>query len=455
MKNGTIQVLLLEDSENDALLLVREFEQQNLHCECKRVSMKVELQRALKERAWDIIISDYRLPDFTGLDALKLVRDAGLDTPFISVSGALGEQQAVEVMRAGANDYLMKDNLARLVPVIRRELREAEGRQHRRQVQEELDQSRKDLEDFFEYAVIGVHFARPDGVIIRANQAELDLLGCSRDEYVGHDRAEFHADVESEQEMMRLLRAGETLRDFECQLRCRDGSVKTVLVNGNARFQNGELVHTRCFTRDVTELKRAQATISHLASLVSSSLDAIVGARLDLTVVSWNAGAEKLFGYTAVEMIGKPLSQLQHPNRPDELPSIFDRLSRGERIEGHETVGTRKGGRRVPISLTVSPILGEDSSIGGLSLIARDITTRKEEEEERLQLIKELSEALASVKTLRGLLPICAACKKIRDDRGYWQQVEVYVKHNSEADFSHAICPECVARLYPEFTPKR
>jgi len=84
--------------------------------------------------------------------------------------------------------------------------------------------------------------------------------------------------------------------------------------------------------------------------------------------------------------------------------------------------------------------------------IKRDITQRKREEQERLKLIQELTDALATVKTLSGLLPICASCKKIRDDNGYWQQVETYIQKHSNADFTHGICPDCIKRLYPEYS---
>ena len=85
---------------------------------------------------------------------------------------------------------------------------------------------------------------------------------------------------------------------------------------------------------------------------------------------------------------------------------------------------------------------------------ARAASQRKRQDAERLQLIQELTEALARVKTLSGLLPICASCKKIRDDKGYWQQVDTYIRQRSEANFTHGICPDCAERLYPEFKMK-
>jgi hypothetical protein len=89
--------------------------------------------------------------------------------------------------------------------------------------------------------------------------------------------------------------------------------------------------------------------------------------------------------------------------------------------------------------------------VTGISAIERDITARKREEQERVKLIGELTEALGNIKTLKGLLPICASCKKIRDDHGYWQKVESYISDHTQAEFTHGICPDCLRRLYPEY----
>jgi hypothetical protein len=90
----------------------------------------------------------------------------------------------------------------------------------------------------------------------------------------------------------------------------------------------------------------------------------------------------------------------------------------------------------------------------GTQGIARDITERKLAEEEREKLISKLQEALDNIKTLKGLLPICANCKKIRDDKGYWNQIETYIRHRSDAKFSHSICPDCAKKLYPDLELK-
>jgi DNA-binding NtrC family response regulator len=123
-----LRVLLVEDLEDDALLLERVLRRAGYDVTSERVDTAAAMHAALDRQAWDIVIADYTLPDFNGLAALALVNERGLDLPFIIVSGSIGEDIAVGAMKAGAVDYIMKNNLSRLVPAVERELREAEVR---------------------------------------------------------------------------------------------------------------------------------------------------------------------------------------------------------------------------------------------------------------------------------------------------------------------------------------
>ena len=142
--------LIVEDSEDDAILLVRELRRGGYTVASERVDTAAAMRAALCSREWDLVIADYQMPHFSGLAALEMLKDSGLDLPFIIVSGAIGEDLAVEAMRRGAHDYMMKGRLARLVPAVERELREADVRRQRRkaeeaqaQLQEQLHQAQK------------------------------------------------------------------------------------------------------------------------------------------------------------------------------------------------------------------------------------------------------------------------------------------------------------------------
>ena len=133
-----LRVLIVEDSENDALLLLRGLSRGGFEPEFKRVETPEAMAAALSAQPWDIIVSDYSMPHFSGLAALWVLKQSGLDLPFILVSGTIGEDVAVEAMKAGAHDYVMKGNLQRLGTAIERELREAEVRKERKQTEERL-----------------------------------------------------------------------------------------------------------------------------------------------------------------------------------------------------------------------------------------------------------------------------------------------------------------------------
>jgi signal transduction histidine kinase len=140
-----LKVLIIEDSEDDAFLLLRELRKSGYELEFKRVETSGAMKEALEKDRWDIIISDYVLPDFSGLEALDILKESGRDIPFIIVSGNIGEDVAVGAMKAGAHDYIIKGNLKRLPPAIERELREAEVRRERARTKNELKFSHEKL----------------------------------------------------------------------------------------------------------------------------------------------------------------------------------------------------------------------------------------------------------------------------------------------------------------------
>jgi PAS domain S-box-containing protein len=263
-------------------------------------------------------------------------------------------------------------------------------------IEEELRRKEQDLTDFIENAAVGLHWVGPDGTIIWANQAELDLLGYTREEYVGHHIAEFHADGHVIDDILRRLANKETLHSYPASLKRKDGTIRHVLISSNVRWDGEQFVHTRCFTRDVTEIKKAETERSLLASIVESSDDAILSKNLDGIILSWNTGAERLYDYSAEEVIGQPVSILMPPERAADFPSIMERLQRGEKVDHYETERIRKDGQRLYVSLTVSPILDASGKIIGASAIARDITERKRAAEALRTIAERLNLAFAA-----------------------------------------------------------
>ena len=148
-----LNVLIIEDSEVDALLMLMELEKGGYTPAYRRVESEDAMQAVLRDEKWDVILSDYSMPQFSGFNALGLLKKTGLDIPFIIVSGKIGEETAVEIMKAGAHDYIMKGNLKRLIPAIKRELKEVEVRRRRRQAEEELKHAYTQLQAVIQESV--------------------------------------------------------------------------------------------------------------------------------------------------------------------------------------------------------------------------------------------------------------------------------------------------------------
>jgi PAS domain S-box-containing protein len=154
-----------------------------------------------------------------------------------------------------------------------------------------------------------------------------------------------------------------------------------------------------------------------------------------------------MYGYAPAEAKGRSMRMLIPEASPEDPNELIQQMLDGKLVDHHESLRIRQDGRTLPVSITLSPIKDSQGNLIGISAIERDITERRQEEEERLYLIDELSRALANVKTLRGLLPVCATCKRIRDDRGYWNKLESYITEHTMAEISHGICPECQAQF--------
>jgi PAS domain S-box-containing protein len=258
----------------------------------------------------------------------------------------------------------------------------AEGLARQLQAEKALRQSASELVDFFETASTPMHWVAGDGQILRANRAELDLLGYEPDEYIGHRISEFHVDQPVLEDIMRRLPGGEALHQYPARLRCKDGQIKDVLIDSSGYFESGRFVHTRCFTRDVTTTRRAEEAATRLAAIVSSSNDAIISKTLDGIITSWNAAAERIFGYSAQEMVGRSVFTLIPPDLHEVEHELLRRLRRGEVVEFSEARRIRKDGALIWIALSVSPVRDSSGTVTGAASIKRDITTQKHAEAE-------------------------------------------------------------------------
>ncbi len=183
----------------------------------------------------------------------------------------------------------------------------------------------------------------------------------------------------------------------ECRLLRADGTVRWIEARGECLYEQGKPARFPGAVVDITERKRAEEVERRLAAIIASSEDAILSTDLDMKITSWNWGAERLYGYTAEEVIGQSVILLVPEDRPAEEAAIIERISRGERVEPHDTKRKRKDGGLIDVSLTVSPVHDEYGRIVGASKIARDITVRKEAERLQRVVMGELKHRIKNV----------------------------------------------------------
>ena len=243
----------------------------------------------------------------------------------------------------------------------------------------------------FATAAVGISVTDEAGNYVHVNPAYCRMFGYAEAELLG--RSAFLLLPEETQELARRAHAafieGKAGMPTVWQAQSRDGRVLDLFVNSALLVtEDGRRLRVSALT-DVTQLRQTEAALresnrrlEQLAAIVESSDDAIMSATLEGEVTSWNAGAERIYGYTAAEVVGRPVSTLVPEETPDEFAGLMEKVRRGERVIGHETTRVRKGGGKIRVSLTLSPLKDEQGRITGVSAIARDITERKQLEEQ-------------------------------------------------------------------------
>jgi PAS domain S-box-containing protein len=283
--NEDLRILLVEDSEDDLLLLQYEFKRAGYAPYIMRVETSADMEQALLKDRWDVIISDYIMPRFSGLQALEIVKESGLDIPFIIVSGKIGEDIAVEAMRAGAHDYIVKGNLGRLVPAVEREVREAETRRQRRTAEEALKESEAMLSALAKAAADAIVMLDDSGRITYWNPSAGRIFGYREDEVLGR---EMHRLLIPEQfhqffteGLLKFIATGHEPavgNTFEFRALRKDCSEFPVEVSLST-LEIRDRRHSVGIIRDITERKRAEEELlrhrDHLGELVEERTAAL------------------------------------------------------------------------------------------------------------------------------------------------------------------------------------
>lgn len=341
-----------------------------------------------------------------------------------------------------------------------RSVRRAEERV--RQSKAALEESEGKYKFLIEATSTGYVIIDMQGRVIEANQEYVRMAGHDRlEDIAGRPVTEWTAEhdlARNAEEVKKCLQRGFTrnlIIDYA------DGQGRTTPIEINATVLPGPPA-ARIFTicRDITERKRAEETIKQsekkLRDITASLGEGlyVLSERGEITFM--NPEAERLLGWTEAELMGKNSHDLIHCQKSNGTPLPYDQcpmhnaMHLGIRYTSHDQVFVRKDGSVFPISVISAPLQKNDAATASVTVF-RDISDLKRAERDRDKLIAELQKALAEIRTLHGILPICASCKKIRDDKGAWTQMETYITAHTDAEFSHGICSECAKRLYPEY----
>jgi PAS domain S-box-containing protein len=400
---------------------------------------------AAREAMPDLILADVMM---SGLDGLGLLRELRADprtreVPVILLSARAGEDSRIEGLKSGADDYLVKPISAR--ELLARVQSHLELAKLRREAQEALRESENRFRLAQSVARIGIfEWTIQTGVNTWTPELEA-IYGLKPGEF-GKTQPAWERLVHPDDlpgavaKVEQAIQSGE-VTEHEWRIVRPDGSVRWVA----GRFQcfkdaRGTPLRISGVNIDITDRKDAEEVQQRFAAIVENSDDAIISKDLNGVILSWNAGATRLFGYTAQEAIGRSVTMLMPPECVNEEPGILERIRHGERIDHYETIRRRKDGTLVDISLTVSPLTDERGTVVGASKITRDITDRKRAERALLEADRQKNEFLATLAhELRNpLAPIRNSLNILRLIRGDVPETE-RVRETMERQVNHLV----------------
>lgn len=348
-----LRVLLIEDRQDDALLVLRELEKGGFAPSFRRVASREEIEDALDAEEWDVVLCDHTLPGMRSYDALELFRQRGLDIPFIVVSGTITEDLALKAMRGGASDFVLKSRLGRLVPAVQRELRELEERRARHRAERELVESERRFGRAFRDAPIGMALVGPDRRFRMVNRAWCEMLGYTEEEALGLTTREItHPEDLRTREDDGAPPAGsgddapgpvpEWVERKKRYLRKDGETIWARAAVSAVRDDRGELLYWIVQARDITDEKRSSEALAErtafIEKLIASSPATIfrLDAR-DLSFSYMSPQVERLTGYPAEAFLAGPGFWMAHMHPMDLEPAVAEMRRAAE--DGGERIG--------------------------------------------------------------------------------------------------------------------
>lgn len=378
-----VRFLHLEDDPANAEL-VQAMLRTHFACRFLHSETRTEFSAALDKGGFDLIIADYSLPTIDGQEALALARAKQPAVPFIFFSGTMGEEQAIESLKNGATDYVLKTRPARLISAIERALGEVENRTKREQAEEKY-------RSIFEKAVEGIYQTTPDGRFLTANPALARMLGYdSAEELIGSVQnlaQQVYVDPNCRTRFMRLLDQKGVVAAFE--LESYDKQRRKKWLSASARVVRdaaGQVLYYEGFLEDITERKQAEQALSQsdkfTRSIIDSSLDMIITSDVERRITRFNKAAQETFGYAEPEVLGRPVNFL-YAEDAQSLAVFQSLMVSGKYVS--EVSNRRRNGEVFPSYLSASVLRDDRGNRIGQLGISREITEQKKLEAQLLR----------------------------------------------------------------------
>lgn len=424
-----LRLLIIEDSEDDTLLLLRVLRQGGYETTHKRVEDARSMEDALQNGEWDIIVSDYALPHFDGLAALEVLRLSRLDIPFIIVSGIIGEETAVEAMRAGAHDYVMKGNLKRLVPAIDRELRDAVERRSRKTAEEEI----RILSSALAQSASLVIITDLLGTIEYVNPTFVRVTGYQTADVVGQNWNVLGSDLVASEQLDALVQAVRAQVEWRGEIqtvtKSRTGFWVSVTLSP-VRDSNGIITRLMLVAEDITERKKLEAELwryneqleqmvqertaqlrqakEETEVILNTTSDAIALASSNGDILKTNPAFGHIFGNSINQTIERLLWVLADDECIELVSNALLSVIHNRREERVEANVYTDDGRKIDADLVFVPVPQANEEKSGLVLSLRDITQFREVERFKARFVAnaahDLSNPLTAIKLRLHLL---------------------------------------------------
>jgi two-component system, cell cycle sensor histidine kinase and response regulator CckA len=373
-----LRLLIVDDSPDDASLIVRHL-QPEFTPVYHRVESAEEMHAALKKGGWQLVISDYLMENFSGLAALQMLHEHGVDIPFIMVSGQMGEDVAVEAMRAGAHDFLIKDRLSRLIPAIKRELKEALVRRERMLAEEALDTTEAHFRSLVEHSLVGI-FMLQDDMLCYANPKFGQIFGYPPEDLIEQKSMLDMVSPGNREAMvdrfLRPLKENSESRHFFFTGQRSDGSPIELEMTGTPTQQDGSpaIIGT---VLDITERKRAEAELNKLWHAVEQSPVSVIITDVHGTIEYVNPKVVEVSGYRVEELLGQKPSILKSGEMDREFyQDLWKTISAGREWHG-DIRNKKKNGELFWESGSISAVRDPEGRITHYVAVKEDVTERK------------------------------------------------------------------------------